>query len=439
MKIACVVGWYHPESHGGSEVYVSGLARELRQLGHEVRIAAPHDGEGEKHYEHEGIPVYRYPADRNPRGAEDFGTQASSSVGLLAGWVKQTCPDLVHFHSWTSAAGYWHIRHIHEAGFPVYATIHTASAFCVRGTMLRWDQTVCDGQMRPVRCSACYFQKRGLPKTLAWMAAVAAATMPLAGAILPGRLGTAARLPRSLRLRRRQLEDTWKICRQVVAVCRWVEDALLENGCPRDKLRLSRQGCDTPESKISPPAGAVRPVKRIGFLGRLDPLKGVMTLVGAVKRLPRSISVEVELKGIPQSEEYLRMLKEMIRDDPRLRLVEPSPSHVVHEWSKSLDLLVVPSRWLETGPLVIYEAFAAGVPVIGARHGGIAELVEENVNGLLFEPGSEEDLARVIQRVCQNPELVHRMRQRIGRVRTMHDVARDMDLMYRETLVFPAR
>jgi glycosyltransferase involved in cell wall biosynthesis len=423
-------------------VYVSGLARELRQLGHEVWIAAPYEGEGEKHDEYEGIPVYRYPADTIPRkhsGDAPPKTQIPASVGLLAGWVKKIHPDLVHFHSWTSGAGEPHLRRIHADGTPVYLTIHTPSAFCVRGTMLRWEQTVCDGQMRPVRCSACYFQKRGLPKPLAWMAAVAAAMLPLAGAVLPGRLGTAAGLPRSLRLRRRQLEDTWKICRQVVAVCHWVEDALLENGCPRDKLRLSRQGCDTPESKTALPSGEVRPMKRIGFLGRLDPVKGVIILINAVKRLPRSLPIEVELKGIPQSEDYLRALKEMIRDDPRLRLVEPSPPNLVHAWLKSLDLLVVPSLWLETGPLVIYEAFAAGVPVVGARRGGIAELVEEDVNGLLFEPGSEEDLAQVLQLACQTPELVHQIRQRIGRVRSMCDVARDMDCMYRETLPAPPR
>ncbi|NUN94324.1 MAG: glycosyltransferase [Verrucomicrobiae bacterium] len=431
MKIVCVVGWYYPESSGGSEVYVAGLVRELRRLGHEPLVAAPHNADAARAYEHEGIPVYRYPAGATYRRAEAFGRRPPASAEILTRWLRATRPDLVHFHSWTHGAGYWHVRAARAAGFRVFLTFHTASAFCARGTMKRWDRVVCDGEIRIARCAACYFHKRGLPRALAWTLAGAAAQLPTLGARMPDRFGTALRYPRSLALRRRQIGETWEACERVIGVCQWVCDALARNGCPRSKLVMMRQGCDTPAER--PPArSTVRPLRRIGFLGRLDHVKGVMLLTSAVKRLPLSMDFSLELKGIPQDEEYYRALVAEIADDPRIHLLEPSSPAAVKDWLAELDLLVVPSRWMETGPLVIYEAFAAGVPVLGARQGGIRELIEENVNGLLFEPGSVADLVRILRQIHAQPEVLTRLRQGIGRTRSMRDVARETDLLYRE-------
>ena len=61
------------------------------------------------------------------------------------------------------------------------------------------------------------------------------------------------------------------------------------------------------------------------------------------------------------------------------------------------DVLVVPSLWLENSPLVIHEAFMAGVPVVGSRIGGIPDLVEEGISGLLVDPGSPEALAQALE------------------------------------------
>ena len=63
------------------------------------------------------------------------------------------------------------------------------------------------------------------------------------------------------------------------------------------------------------------------------------------------------------------------------------------------DALLVPSVCLETGPLVVLEAFAAGVPVIGSRLGGIAEMVQDGMDGLLFEAGNSKDLADAVEKI----------------------------------------
>jgi len=92
--------------------------------------------------------------------------------------------------------------------------------------------------------------------------------------------------------------------------------------------------------------------------------------------------------------------------------------------------LAVSSQWLETGPLVVLEAFAAKVPVIGSRLGGIAELVRDGVDGLLVEPSSTEDWAKKLRRLMDDPSLLLRLRSNVRAPRTITTVANEMASIY---------
>ena len=94
------------------------------------------------------------------------------------------------------------------------------------------------------------------------------------------------------------------------------------------------------------------------------------------------------------------------------------------------DLVAIPSRWLETGPLVALEAFAAGVPVLGANLGGIAELVRSGIDGLLVQADDAVAWAAAMARVADNPHLVCEMRNRIKAPRSMDAVVDDMAIVY---------
>ena len=94
------------------------------------------------------------------------------------------------------------------------------------------------------------------------------------------------------------------------------------------------------------------------------------------------------------------------------------------------DVLVVPSLWLENSPLVIHEAFMAGVPVVGARIGGIPGLVEDGVNGLLYEAASPDDLARVLRRLIEHPALVRELSGRVPAVKSIGQDAEEWEAIY---------
>jgi glycosyltransferase involved in cell wall biosynthesis len=96
------------------------------------------------------------------------------------------------------------------------------------------------------------------------------------------------------------------------------------------------------------------------------------------------------------------------------------------------DLVAVPSQWLETGPLVVLEAFAAGRPVIGSALGGIADKVRDGIDGLLVTPyDSAEAWATRLATCAAEPDLVSRLTAGVRRPRELAAVASEMDAVYR--------
>ena len=80
-------------------------------------------------------------------------------------------------------------------------------------------------------------------------------------------------------------------------------------------------------------------------------------------------------------------LEQRAKSDPRIRLAGAVDPEQRYEALADMDLLAVPSTWLEAGPLVVLEAFAVGIPVLGSDLGGIAERVEPGRDGRLVPPG----------------------------------------------------
>ena len=95
-----------------------------------------------------------------------------------------------------------------------------------------------------------------------------------------------------------------------------------------------------------------------------------------------------------------------------------------------IDVLVVPSLWPENSPLVIHEAFMAGVPVVGARMGGIVDLVTDQVNGLLYDASSPAALAAALRQLIDDPARVTALGSAAPPVKTVEQDAREWDGVY---------
>jgi glycosyltransferase involved in cell wall biosynthesis len=141
----------------------------------------------------------------------------------------------------------------------------------------------------------------------------------------------------------------------------------------------------------------------------------------------------LDIFAVVQGDKAQRLKEKLIaktRHDQRIRFQPPIPSAVAVERLREYDITAVPSQWMETGPLVVYESFAAGSPVIGSDLGGIAELVQHEQNGILVDASSREAWAQAFSRIVADPALLQALRSGIGPVRTMNDVANEMGTVY---------
>jgi glycosyltransferase involved in cell wall biosynthesis len=176
---------------------------------------------------------------------------------------------------------------------------------------------------------------------------------------------------------------------------------------------------------------AERPL-RVAFLGRADKVKGPDTLIKAVRAVP-NLSIVLDLYGVTQSapdEKYWATLTTLAAQDARINFRPPVPHDRVVELLRTYHLLAVPSRWMETGPLVVLEAFAAGIPVIGSRLGGIADRVRHRSNGLLVDCEDVQGWTAAFRECAEDRSLLARLRQAVTSPRTMDHVATEMARLY---------
>jgi glycosyltransferase involved in cell wall biosynthesis len=222
---------------------------------------------------------------------------------------------------------------------------------------------------------------------------------------------------------------------RIVVLCHWARELLTRNRVPDEKISLSRHGLTGVGSTSArrPREAELGDRTRVAFLGRLDPTKGLDILIRAVRSAP-SLELELDIFGLVQGEAssgYVQYVRGLGEGDARIRFCDPVPSGSVGRLLADYDALAVPSRWLETGPLVVLEAFAAGIPVLGSGLGGIAELIRHEVDGLLIEPGSRVNWTETLCRVVAEPGLLRQLRAGVRPPRSMEEVADDMLEVYR--------
>jgi glycosyltransferase involved in cell wall biosynthesis len=121
-------------------------------------------------------------------------------------------------------------------------------------------------------------------------------------------------------------------------------------------------------------------------------------------------------------ERYRRQLDRVL-GRPGVRVAGPLPHADVPRALASMDVLVVPSVWIENAPFVIREAFVAGVPVVASDLGGMRDLVTHEASGLLFRAGDAGALRAALGRLIDEPELRSRLRGGIPPVKTIQQDA----------------
>jgi len=439
VKIVHALGWYFPESVGGTEVYVAGLCARLQAAGHRALVVAPRaGGEDEAAYVHEGVVVYRYGIAARPTRDESQNRVVARGAERLHAWLARERPDVVHFHTFATGLSLPEVLAAKSAGARVIATNHLGSLgyACQRGTLMRWGAEPCDGIRRPLRCAACELEHRGLSRPLAWIVSGMGWPLGPAPRLAPGKLGSALSMPDLIRHNGRIQDGVLAALDRFVLLNRRALEIVAANGAPRRKLSVNYLGVSDVGHPPKPSADE-RPTPTpitLGYFGRLVGIKGVLDLARAFASLAPDLPLRLEIRGPrpgPEALAILARLRRIVGDDPRVTIASAVPPSEALPILAGYDVLVIPSVWFENGPTVMSEAHAVGTPVVGTRIGAMPEIITDGVNGRLVEPGDWRALADVLREIALDPKgTVDRWRAALPRARTMDEIAADYLALY---------
>lgn len=441
MKIVMGVSHYPPTYAAGAELCTERAARWLVDRGHSVEIVCVERIDADQHLSvqrdvQDGVLVHRLGLKLVGMG-EHLGLRyRDDALGdWFADYLTRAQPDLFHSQSCYLLTAST-IDAARRVGVPTVATLHDYWFLCPRITLLRSNGERCLDPATVADCTWCLMAERRRYRLLG----TAAATLGR-----PRRQGESRRGPFGWPLddrllgrlddRRTYLRRMLQSVDQVIAVAPLIRDLLVADGLSPARVRLIPTGLDVNGWRGVPHTSS-HGVLRIGYLGQIAPHKGIHVLVKAFRRLvPGRTVPELHIYGdrtrFPQ---YGARLEQLAAGHSRIRFHGGYDNRRVEAMLSQLDVIVVPSVWFETGPVVVMEAFAAGVPVVVSRLPNQQYRVRDEVDGLLFSPGDVDDLARQLQRLIDEPALLRRLAEGVAPVHTLEDEMVEIEALYRGVL-----
>ena len=399
MRVLQVIHGYPMRYNAGSEVYTQGLAQALAAR-HEVNVFTRQENAFLPEY---AVQQETDPADPritlhviNMARARDGYSHPAVDLAF-AGLLDQVRPEVVHVG---------HLNHlstslVFEASrrlIPVVVTLHDYWLMCPRGQFIQMypvdpadNWAVCDGQddhKCAVRCYSRYFG--GNPEQ-----------QDADAAYWTGWVG-------------RRMDHVREVCESVdvfiapaMYLLRRFRD---EFGIPERKLIYLDYGFHL--DRLGGRERAEGEPFTFGYIGTHIPAKGVDHLIRAFGELTGEPRLRIwgRHRGV-ETDGLMAMVQRLpgTAGDRVEWMGEYRNPDIVSSVFNRCDAIVVPSIWAENSPLVIHEALQAGVPVVTADYGGMAEYVGHEENGLLFTHRDPESLALQMQLMVDDPQLAPRL------------------------------
>ncbi len=303
------------------------------------------------------------------------------AAAAIEGLLDASRPDIVHVHGIHRQLSPSILLAAARRSIPVVHTLHDYHLVCPADVMLRGGSAVCSPRAcRTYDCTAA-IRNRCTRGSLA-ASTIAAAELSF------------QRLTRAYER----------------SVTRFISPSRFLGGLMREA-----GWTDTPIDVV-PPGTAPGPSRQDPaetfalFAGRLSPEKGVEVFLSAA----RSARIDAVVAGDGPLAGSLRA------SHPEARFTGHLDPAALAGLLGRARMSVLPSVSLENAPLGVLESMAAGVPVVASGVGGVPELVDDGVEGLLVRPGDADALAAAMHRLMHDPDDAERM-GRAGRMRVARD------------------
>ncbi|HUO06767.1 MAG TPA: glycosyltransferase family 4 protein [Phycisphaerae bacterium] len=445
MRILLTVHQFLPTYAAGTEIVTYKVARGLIERGHTVEVIAGHPGTMEQKEESrltndvfEDIPVQRFHHASVPMAGQTNIMRAEYTSNFVRHFfgaaLKRFKPDVVHmFHLSRLTTSV--IDACVERNIPTCYTITDFWPICPTAQLRLPDNTTCPGPSKHSgNCLRHVLQSSGAPQ----------AKLPifkLPTAFIDGlvwliqkrvlmRKSMQGELVRALAARIGFNVHRLNQIDRILVLTRTMESVLLRYGVNPSRISVLPHGIDASYLQRTEGRGEKAEL-RIGFIGQIYEHKGVHVLVEAIRKLPRSVNVHAHIYGnLNDFPEYVQRLRDIAGDDPRIHLEGTFPNAQVGGIIGKFDVIVVPSLWYENTPLVIYEAMASGCPVVCSRFGGMAEMVRDNVDGMMFEKGNVAELAGILEKLAADRALLKKLAANTQRPKQISTYVDEVEAIY---------
>lgn len=437
MKVIQVLNHFLPYQTAGTEVYTCALSKELQNLDEDVQVIIPNYGaDATDFYEHEGVTVCRYAEPSVVNRSLIMGKRKPDGLQAFIQILTEKKPDIVHFHELAGSNGITlhHVKAAKATGAKVVFTFHLAGYSCKTGTLVYKGKKLCNGKINTVKCSNCYLAYKGHAALAPFLTPVSYLIDALGydATHLQNKFGTALGTATLIRHEKEQLHELAYSCDALVVLTQWYKNVLLLNGIAENKIShipqalpfrlLARQDKAVPQNEST---------LRLIFVGRISAFKGLHLLLQALRDFDEQ-KVALDIYGATKDAAYEKQCKALSAGKKNVFWKGLLPTDRVVATMRQYHALCLCSTFSEMSPLVIQEAFAAGIPVIASHVYGNAEQIRHGYNGLLFRFNDVNSLRAQIQACIDDPALLRRLAANIQPPAEFNQVAAAYHRLYQK-------
>lgn len=394
MKILHISSGDYESTYGGGQVYVRRLVEAMQDLA-EVSVLS---------FTAEQAPETW---DNRPCGkARLYRLPQQPSPDLWLRLLDEIKPDIVHAHGHKAEAA----RACEQKGIPCIVTAHHGGILCPDGMLMNTHDAICHVPVSHKNCLACCLRNircglllypllRLLPAGLYRRIGTILHKLPFIYFVTP--IGCVAA---DIAAKQQEWRDIYQKATLLIAPSRLIQESMVRNGCPSEKIRLLPHGVPLPTFSPTFPPVLNRAI-RFYYVGRISYIKGLHILLKAFHNIddPRIELHIIGSAGNKGERHYQARLQAQYSDDTRILWHGKIPSTRIPELTRDFHVMVHPAIFHEVFGLTIAEALVQGKWVLATRCGGAEMQIEEGKNGWLIEPNSLMALQNGIQRIIQEP------------------------------------
>lgn len=397
-KLLYVNVLYPPKGGGGATIVVESIIEQMRKnysRDYEI-IVFTYDPFRTQPYEldaylHNGVAITALSIPVRPNF--DWEYRDDTVEEIFQKYLEFERPDLIHFHSVQRLTAST-VAVARKMGIPYLVTVHDAWWISDYQFMVDKDGSVCDYQQNDPLVLMCTRTGGDLNATMH---------------------------------RGRHLRKLLSAAETVLAVSEFQAELHKKNGIQH--ISVNKNGV---ASENWPPRTPSRNGRvRLGYLGGISAHKGYYLLKEAIQQAQLK---KCELTVVDYT--LGRKRKKEKWGGTEVNYIPPLKSDRMPEFYGSIDVLIAPSICPESFGLITREAKLAGVWVVAADAGGLAEDVDEGINGNVFNTGNSDELIRILSQIDKEPQkyLQATHSEQDFTVRTFADQAQELNSIYRKVL-----